>query len=167
WYVVLLDDCSRLSRSFLASIRHSRDFAYSFFFFQCSADHRDLHSFPTRRSSDLNALHNVITHGNRSPATLARIAVIGMGYTGLGDRKSTRLNSSHEWISYAVFCLKKKKVPQLVEARIEILRAEVGEKRGEPFVRRVRPPGRRRETLDEVVQCGIARPQAIDECQVR
>src|SRR6266536_5306728 len=26
-----------------------------------------------------------------------------------GDRKSTRLNSSHEWISYAVFCLKKKK----------------------------------------------------------
>src|SRR5438105_9837159 len=26
----------------------------------------------------------------------------------LADRKSTRLNSSHEWISYAVFCLKKK-----------------------------------------------------------
>src|SRR6266536_2364913 len=28
---------------------------------------------------------------------------------GRVDRKSTRLNSSHEWISYAVFCLKKKK----------------------------------------------------------
>src|SRR3712207_9400903 len=28
---------------------------------------------------------------------------------GLGDRKSTRLNSSHANISYAVFCLKKKK----------------------------------------------------------
>src|SRR5207247_4221375 len=28
------------------------------------------------------------------------------------DRKSTRLNSSHEWISYAVFCLKKKKQPK-------------------------------------------------------
>src|SRR6266536_2902859 len=28
------------------------------------------------------------------------------------DRKSTRLNSSHEWISYAVFCLKKKKRPK-------------------------------------------------------
>src|SRR2546422_6062099 len=27
---------------------------------------------------------------------------------GLGDRKSTRLNSSHGYISYAVFCLKKK-----------------------------------------------------------
>src|SRR5438105_6652316 len=31
-----------------------------------------------------------------------------MGLATLGqDRKSTRLNSSHEWISYAVFCLKK------------------------------------------------------------
>src|SRR5271170_8408653 len=29
------------------------------------------------------------------------------------DRKSTRLNSSHEWISYAVFCLKKKKEHKL------------------------------------------------------
>src|SRR2546428_6258535 len=28
---------------------------------------------------------------------------------GRGDRKSTRLNSSHDQISYAVFCLKKKK----------------------------------------------------------
>src|SRR2546422_3672477 len=32
-----------------------------------------------------------------------------------GDRKSTRLNSSHGYISYAVFCLKKKKThPQLM-----------------------------------------------------
>src|SRR3989449_7872543 len=29
----------------------------------------------------------------------------------VGDRKSTRLNSSHGYISYAVFCLKKKKCP--------------------------------------------------------
>src|SRR5207247_9412958 len=27
----------------------------------------------------------------------------------VGDRKSTRLNSSHEWSSYAAFCLKKKR----------------------------------------------------------
>src|SRR5687768_17902174 len=32
----------------------------------------------------------------------------GPYYVG-GDRKSTRLNSSHGYISYAVFCLKKKK----------------------------------------------------------
>src|SRR2546422_2902952 len=34
------------------------------------------------------------------------LAFIG---AALGDRKSTRLNSSHGYISYAVFCLKKKK----------------------------------------------------------
>src|SRR5208337_5583227 len=33
-----------------------------------------------------------------------------------GDRKSTRLNSSHRCISYAVFCLKKKKNCMLVES---------------------------------------------------
>src|SRR2546422_8594301 len=32
--------------------------------------------------------------------------------SGLPDRKSTRLNSSHGYISYAVFCLKKKKIGQ-------------------------------------------------------
>src|SRR2546422_5488314 len=32
---------------------------------------------------------------------------------GFGDRKSTRLNSSHGYISYAVFCLKKKKTTKL------------------------------------------------------
>src|SRR2546422_4501501 len=33
----------------------------------------------------------------------------GLGRGVVGDRKSTRLNSSHGYISYAVFCLKKKK----------------------------------------------------------
>src|SRR5258708_28015116 len=33
---------------------------------------------------------------------------------GLGDRKSTRLNSSHQIISYAVFCLKKKKKNKVI-----------------------------------------------------
>src|SRR5207247_4287277 len=35
-------------------------------------------------------------------------AKITAGLPAVIDRKSTRLNSSHEWISYAVFCLKKK-----------------------------------------------------------
>src|SRR2546430_3478049 len=39
------------------------------------------------------------------------------GSARLGDRKSTRLNSSHSQISYAVFCLKKKKLlPDVVSA---------------------------------------------------
>src|SRR5206468_7629776 len=41
---------------------------------------------------------------------LAALAAVGEHYaTSIGDRKSTRLNSSHDQTSYAVFCLKKKK----------------------------------------------------------
>src|SRR5205809_3547752 len=38
-----------------------------------------------------------------------RTAIVTGGLQGIGDRKSTRLNSSHGYISYAVFCLKKKR----------------------------------------------------------
>src|SRR2546430_8205963 len=41
--------------------------------------------------------------GCRRPASLS-----------VGDRKSTRLNSSHSQISYAVFCLKKKKKKKII-----------------------------------------------------
>src|SRR2546428_7384675 len=34
------------------------------------------------------------------------------------DRKSTRLNSSHDQISYAVFCLKKKKQPSMAQHQL-------------------------------------------------
>src|SRR2546430_4271388 len=37
----------------------------------------------------------------------------------LRDRKSTRLNSSHSQISYAVFCLKKKKKVPLIEHDVQ------------------------------------------------
>src|SRR2546422_2362561 len=39
----------------------------------------------------------------------ACIALLSSGAIRVEDRKSTRLNSSHGYISYAVFCLKKKK----------------------------------------------------------
>src|SRR5207244_12713129 len=38
-----------------------------------------------------------------------RLHLVVHALRGPGDRKSTRLNSSHQIISYAVFCLKKKK----------------------------------------------------------
>src|SRR3712207_7281891 len=38
----------------------------------------------------------------------------------LGDRKSTRLNSSHANISYAVFCLKKKNIERLESTRADL-----------------------------------------------
>src|SRR5690606_41677164 len=89
------------------------------------ADDRDLHSLPTRRSSDLKAdgVHRSMvrragktrrTQGEgRSadpPARKPRCPPVQQHRGGLEqDRKSTRLNSSHVKISYAVFCLKKKK----------------------------------------------------------
>src|SRR5690606_42037795 len=100
----------------------------SVFFFYCYGDPRDLHSFPTRRSSDLNRDISIVISGNmpapdefpsypdyihfdyqhlvdlKNDAIWAKVALISL------DRKSTRLNSSHVKISYAVFCLKKKKL---------------------------------------------------------
>src|SRR5205807_2894451 len=100
----------------------------------CSLPH--LHSFPTRRSSDLvdvalglhqqpeavspayqgqrrlggpenhHALGRLGGAGERLPVRLRHLALAGRD--DQRDRKSTRLNSSHLVISYAVFCLKKK-----------------------------------------------------------
>src|SRR2546430_13403905 len=44
----------------------------------------------------------------RLPALSGQSAEVPL-QSSIGDRKSTRLNSSHSQISYAVFCLKKKK----------------------------------------------------------
>src|SRR5699024_12002638 len=91
------------------------------------------HSFPTRRSSDLivngerkaELLQQI---AEEEDISLEKVIAVGdgandlpmLGVAGLGiafrakplvkerDRKSTRLNSSHVSISYAVFCLKKK-----------------------------------------------------------
>src|SRR5207248_9539797 len=94
--------------------------------FTSHSHHRNLHSFPTRRSSDLTSGRaNAASQGDSFRPEFDNIRVdtvangvilrgpvydiIGAGqdYT-IGDRKSTRLNSSHRTISYAVFCLKKR-----------------------------------------------------------
>src|SRR2546429_807103 len=46
------------------------------------------------------------------------VSILGERYTHGQDRKSTRLNSSHGYISYAVFCLKKKNAGPAVPARL-------------------------------------------------
>src|SRR5437867_10764610 len=62
--------------------------------------------FPTRRSSDLNF---VASCQGCADAVEDRIDHdLSLAFRESGDRKSTRLNSSHRTISYAVFCLKKK-----------------------------------------------------------
>src|SRR5690349_23570070 len=87
-------------------------------------DDRALHSFPTRRSSDLparrrskiSATRRSVSKGlarssqSASATIRSKYAVRWSPVVGFtADRKSTRLNSSHVEISYAVFCLKKKK----------------------------------------------------------
>src|SRR2546426_4915347 len=57
--------------------------------------------------------HARFLHGrNRLHDRAAMLALLRLAQDQLRDRKSTRLNSSHLVISYAVFCLKKKKKPQ-------------------------------------------------------
>src|SRR5690349_23598734 len=81
------------------------------FFFYCYGHHRDLHSFPTRRSSDLWQPSSCLAARYRTRPTRPRWSPSGrVGRERYRDRKSTRLNSSHVEISYAVFCLKKKKI---------------------------------------------------------
>src|SRR5205085_10211321 len=106
------------------------------FLLQSSRAAPDLHSFPTRRSSDLAVtrrneaqrdanLQRVMSaqrahalarerqrerhrRGSAHPVRCPRevLAARAQPPGGAQDRKSTRLNSSHSQISYAVFCLK-------------------------------------------------------------
>src|SRR5437773_9145200 len=100
-----------------------------------SATARDLHSFPTRRSSDLweERLFPGMTVPGRSAYRCVLSSCLEQQFTTISlahfrvsavpicvllenarsaneDRKSTRLNSSHITISYAVVCLKKKTI---------------------------------------------------------
>src|SRR2546422_4574566 len=54
------------------------------------------------------ALHVHNGTGAPDPVSETAVAFQIKGHSYMGDRKSTRLNSSHGYISYAVFCLKKK-----------------------------------------------------------
>src|SRR5207248_6626765 len=89
-----------------------------FFFFSSALLHSVLHSFPTRRSSDLSDFIRGVGESYELDRTFFCSANFGAIYRPRAtlatqrvntDRKSTRLNSSHRTISYAVFCLKKKK----------------------------------------------------------
>src|SRR5438105_11860618 len=80
------------------------------------------------RSLELNSLGSSILLLLGHPSTASQapgsLNVVGSAGHALAiasacpaDRKSTRLNSSHEWISYAVFCLKKKKNKKYKQTR--------------------------------------------------
>src|SRR5947207_11792323 len=65
-------------------------------------------------AADLSAVFDVVAGIGRA---MDRYKVIVVKSTvPVGDRKSTRLNSSHTVISYAVFCLKKKNQPITIQS---------------------------------------------------
>src|SRR2546427_7626123 len=65
-------------------------------------------SLSPERALELSGTSNSDPLSN-SEVVIVRLSSPACCLYGLGDRKSTRLNSSHSQISYAVFCLKKKK----------------------------------------------------------
>src|SRR5438309_8944050 len=69
--------------------------------------------------------HALKRYGRLSRATLIRLGHRASIATK-SDRKSTRLNSSHSSISYAVFCLKKKKYLEFLGTRRDVQRKGVG-----------------------------------------
>src|SRR5205809_6237306 len=84
------------------------------FSFSAHCSRRVLHSFPTRRSSDLSTVTWDLPSGRTKGSVPLRRSSESLRTSLCAseivrDRKSTRLNSSHGYISYAVFCLKKKK----------------------------------------------------------
>src|SRR3712207_8728310 len=98
------------------------------FFFKYNATPRYLLSFPPGPSPNLVHLGATLLRPAREPEAVAAglvgdddpvhrhagrggatLVALDRRHERIGDRKSTRLNSSHANISYAVFCLKKKK----------------------------------------------------------
>src|SRR5699024_12727286 len=87
------------------SVPHFPSFFFTFFFFMIRRPPRStLFPYTTLFRSLLNARN---TRGSLLTTRLYSKSPFDV-LSKVGDRKSTRLNSSHVSISYAVFCLKKK-----------------------------------------------------------
>src|SRR5206468_12965391 len=107
-----------------SSFTHTSPHISHYFFSQSHCDHPALHSFPTH-ALPISVSFDYVLQENES----GEIAISGdnanwldvtsdfglvkrfsndVTWPATADRKSTRLNSSHDQISYAVFCLKKK-----------------------------------------------------------
>src|SRR2546422_6577575 len=89
---------------------------FFFFFFNDTAT-TEIYTLSLHDALPISAVHRGELH--EGGASLARRAVhlvasehLDLAVVEPQDRKSTRLNSSHGYISYAVFCLKKKKEKQ-------------------------------------------------------
>src|SRR2546429_5919314 len=86
-------------------------FPYTTLFRSTLADKGHIANHP-RRGKAGQVPHDVVLQLLGFPDGQTPVLGIGnhVAHVEVEDRKSTRLNSSHGYISYAVFCLKKKKI---------------------------------------------------------
>src|SRR5437773_5596899 len=88
---------------------HADDFFYFFFLIIRPPQRSTLFPYTTLfRSVDAADLADLVPVGGADRGPAPQDLVADRYPVVVGDRKSTRLNSSHITISYAVFCLKKK-----------------------------------------------------------
>src|SRR5205823_12783817 len=103
-----------IHHSFLDSHYLSHSFLLSFFFFYSSRDHRDLHSFPTRRSSDLHPVPFHIVQGRQLVEPLPQVDILHrllVGGAPARSRRSEEHTSELQSLAYLVcrLLLEKKK----------------------------------------------------------
>src|SRR5438874_13484992 len=100
------------------SYRHSHYLFFFFFLMIRRPPRSTLFPYTTLFRSNENLLYQelgveravALSNARKSAGQrVTTVELIQVALRAVGDRKSTRLNSSHVEISYAVFCLKKKK----------------------------------------------------------
>src|SRR5438270_12451449 len=87
---------------------HMFSIVFFFFFFNDTAT-TEIYTLSLHDALPICSAHRSFPSSVSSAAFCTRAAASRGRGTDREDRKSTRLNSSHSQISYAVFCLKKKK----------------------------------------------------------
>src|SRR5258708_14845150 len=106
----------RLTQNGPERVTAHRDYVNEWIYFTYTSD-QTINKFPNQtllynyRDNSWAIFNESYTHyGNFRKTTGFTWQTVGTVYPSrLSDRKSTRLNSNHQIISYAVFCLKKKK----------------------------------------------------------
>src|SRR5205807_7441865 len=117
------------ARAYVTTLSSASSFYFSFFFLMIRRPPRStLFPYTTLFRSDVRALG---VEAERVAPALERLQTApddpaaNLAAGRLLDRKSTRLNSSHLVISYAVFCLKKKKKKNPLRLKCRIVRTSV------------------------------------------
>src|SRR5437763_9022383 len=109
----------------VAAVTISPSFLFSSLFFFFFNDTATTEIYTLSLHDALPIWDDLVAVDDRDPAVVVvdqpSQLVSDRGADLRGDRKSTRLNSSHRCISYAVFCLKKKKIDKVISAEASVI----------------------------------------------